>query len=524
MPLVLLPVGLLVREGSINRDFYSDDFLMIAITAVYSLVSIVYFVLLKLRPEHVPRLLFQILFHILTMLFVLFVAGFLSAFLAVWILLMISADLHFGRRGFWMSLGLLTVTGALTLIVRPETPFNERVEILQAIVVIGLIGYVIARFRGITDREREALASSKDQESFERERLLALINSMGDAVMTTDTAGKIKIYNAAFLNLLDTNKSLLDKDVDDVLHLKDRSGRAVRLMDEIKNVRQVFSRSDLAYTFNDNETIRLYVSVAPIRPGYQGHIERGFIFIVRDITKEKTLEEERDEFISVVSHELRTPVTIAEGSLSNLLFMQSRGAEPEVLTKAAKTAHDQILYLAKMVNDLSTLSRAERGVGDTVEDIDLNELFLTLFKKYEPEAKAKNLHIDLDIPTRLPHVETSRLYLEEILQNFLTNAIKYTQEGSVTLHGHKSDKGVKLAVSDTGIGISKTDQTKIFQKFYRAEDYRIRETSGTGLGLYVVKKLAAKLGIAIEFKSRLNHGSQFGFELPIKYVKKKDLN
>jgi signal transduction histidine kinase len=108
------------------------------------------------------------------------------------------------------------------------------------------------------------------------------------------------------------------------------------------------------------------------------------------------------------------------------------------------------------------------------------------------------------------------LYLEEILQNFITNAIKYTQKGSVTLRIRKTREGVHFAVKDSGIGISKADQKRIFEKFYRSEDYRTRESSGTGLGLYVVQKLSHKLSTTIEVSSQLNHGSEFSFTLPRK--------
>lgn len=108
----------------------------------------------------------------------------------------------------------------------------------------------------------------------------------------------------------------------------------------------------------------------------------------------------------------------------------------------------------------------------------------------------------------------SRLYLEELLRNFITNAIKYTEKGSITIVVKPSKDKVLFSVQDTGIGISRGDQAKIFNKFYRSEDYRIRETNGTGLGLYVSKKLASKLGTTIELTSRLNHGSTFSFEMP----------
>jgi signal transduction histidine kinase len=238
---------------------------------------------------------------------------------------------------------------------------------------------------------------------------------------------------------------------------------------------------------------------------------------MRDVTKQKSLEEERDEFISVVSHELRTPITIVEGSLSNLELMMKQPKQPDskFLTESLTIAHDQVVYLARMVNDLSTLSRAERGVADAPEQINVEELLHTIHQRYEKEAATRKLHLNLDLGPKLGTVNVSRLYLEELIQNFVTNALKYTKEGSVTIIAKRTKDTVEFLVSDTGIGISRSDQNKIFTKFYRSEDYRIRETNGTGLGLYVSTKLASKLNTHIEFKSRLNHGSTFSFRLPV---------
>jgi signal transduction histidine kinase len=182
---------------------------------------------------------------------------------------------------------------------------------------------------------------------------------------------------------------------------------------------------------------------------------------------------------------------------------------------AITMAHDQIIYLAHMVNDLSTLSRAERGVADSAEDIDVREMIIKLHKEYSKEADIKGLHLNLDLSATLGHVNASRLYLEEMLQNFITNAIKYTKTGTITITVKQKLNLVTFSVKDSGIGISKSDQAKIFQKFFRSEDYRTRETSGTGLGLYVAAKLSHKIGTSIKLTSRLNHGSVFSFSLPV---------
>src|SRR5690606_7617328 len=114
------------------------------------------------------------------------------------------------------------------------------------------------------------------------------------------------------------------------------------------------------------------ITMSPIKSSFKSNQkesqEEGYVLIFRDVTKSKSLEEERDEFISVVSHELRTPITIAEGTISNTqLLLERPGTAKNKLIESVDTAHEQIMFLARMVNDLSTLSRAERGIADESE-------------------------------------------------------------------------------------------------------------------------------------------------------------
>jgi signal transduction histidine kinase len=272
-------------------------------------------------------------------------------------------------------------------------------------------------------------------------------------------------------------------------------------------------RDDLTHKFEDGESINLAISGARVRGNNNELL--GHIIVLRDITHEKSLEEERDEFISVVSHELRTPVTITEGTISNVQLLIEKGATPQVVSGALTAAHDQTIYLSRMINDLSTLSRAERNVGGEAERINVIEFVHEMFKEYQPKAAKKGLEFNLDVTGNPGYIKVSRLYLEEILQNFLTNAIKYTPSGTIHFLVHASKGQVKFSVKDSGIGISKKEHGKIFEKFYRSEDYRTRETSGTGLGLYIVQKLAHKLDTQIEMESRLNHGSTFSISVPL---------
>lgn len=354
--------------------------------------------------------------------------------------------------------------------------------------------------------------------SAEHEQILTIVNNLADAVFSIDMDGVVRLYNAAGLSLLDTNASVEGKRVDDIFKLEDENGKAANLFAAIKKAHSVTVDDSLRMRSGD-DVMRLELTYAPIRSSYSSidpsGTSQGYILIARDVTRLKSLEEERDEFISVVSHELRTPVTVAEGTISNAQLMLERNlSDKQKLEQSLDEAHEQVVYLAKMVNDLSTLSRAERGVASESERIDVTELAHDLHGEYHPEADKAKLHFNLDLGPKLGHVVVSRLYLHELLQNFITNAIKYTREGSITLKVRSSHGVVTFEVSDTGIGISKSDQAKVFDKFYRSEDYRTRETNGTGLGLYVTRKLAKKMNTKIELKSRLNHGSTFSFSLP----------
>ncbi|MEO8785370.1 MAG: ATP-binding protein, partial [Candidatus Saccharimonadales bacterium] len=130
------------------------------------------------------------------------------------------------------------------------------------------------------------------------------------------------------------------------------------------------------------------------------------------------------------------------------------------------------------------------------------------------QAAQKSLELKIDLDSRLELLQSSRLYVREILQNFITNAIKYTEKGSVTIGARAAQGGVEFFVSDTGIGISKADKERIFDKFFRSEDFRTRQNSGTGLGLYVTLKLARLIHADMSVDSQLNTGSVFKIMIP----------
>lgn len=350
----------------------------------------------------------------------------------------------------------------------------------------------------------------------ERERLTSLINSMADGVIALDEKTKVVISNGAALNILDINSSMSGRPIKEVFKLVDKNNQPIDVKQVIIDTKTPTSSRDWRLLYPDGETINLYISIAPVRLGFGKEGMHGYVLLLRDITREKSLEEERDEFISVVSHELRTPIAIAEGNLGNIEFlMQKSGFKDAMLEDALNQAHTQITFLSSMINDLATLSRAERGkLTLELEDINVHSLIEDVTKNYQPDAEKKGLKLKSDLDPQLEILKSSRLYVREILQNFITNAIKYTEKGSVTLGARAKSNGVEFYVSDSGIGISKADREKVFDKFFRSEDYRTRASKGTGMGLYVTMKLARLIHAEIDLDSELNKGSTFTIFIP----------
>jgi PAS domain S-box-containing protein len=515
IPPLLTTYTCIIHFSKIDSFRYpTTDFAVLGIMIPWVIAGIVQFVF----PIKYKRgaWLYLTVNHVLVMLTLLFISSFSTSLTPLWTVLFLVSYIYFSKRGLWFSIALLILTSLLdsTLHFSPGV-FATNTVIAAGVVALGLTAVALGRVQEINSTRSQA------REALQRDRILTLVNNLADAILSIDKDGIVRVYNAACLNLLDTNADLNGQHINTILKLQDKSGATVDIMKDLKEKRGVAIRDDVTLDL-EGDILRIELTYSPIRSSYStskatsGQNQDGYILILRDITKTKSLEEERDEFISVVSHELRTPITIMEGTLSNLQIMLGRPDISEtVLKDSLDAAHEQVVYLAKMVNDLSTLSRAERGVADAAETITVRALVDDLYKEYAPQAEAKKLHFNLDLDSHLGRVNASSLYLKELLQNFITNALKYTKEGSITLRVARNDDHLTFEVKDTGIGISKSDQGKIFNKFYRSEDYRTRETSGTGLGLYVAAKLSKKLGTKIDFHSRLNHGSSFSFVLPV---------
>lgn len=516
IPLVFLIVSIIIIEFLLEKTF-SHNVWLVAGVLVGSLIFALshHIKSLQFGRRHA---IYLTLYHLILASVLIFIVPIQSYYLLIWAILAYLSEFYYQARGIAISLIGLFITIALgTWYQFKPITVNELWQAGTWFVVLSIVILMLSRVMLGNRKKRLELSEKIIHAEYEHERMINLINSMTEAVLAINEKGTISIYNAATMDLLDTNVELTGKNIDEVVHIFDAQKQPISLLKIAQETRYLQRRSDVFLHFGEDDTIALELNISRTELRSALSQKQGFTLLLRDITQQKSLDEERDEFISVVSHELRTPITIAEANVSMAELLDKKAdSKPEEVQSALEKAHKQVLFLSDMVNDLSTLSRAERTDKEMeLETFAADDILAELVSTYRPQAEEKSLYLKLETDTMLPKLTTSRLYLKEILQNFITNAIKYTQTGGVTVRAHNKEGFIAISVADTGIGISKSEQDKVFDKFWRSEDPLTRQTGGTGLGLYITSKLVRRIGAQVDFQSEPKHGSVFVLKLPI---------
>jgi signal transduction histidine kinase len=251
------------------------------------------------------------------------------------------------------------------------------------------------------------------------------------------------------------------------------------------------------------------LTITPLR-NQQGEI-MGYVSSQRDITQYKELERLKDQFILEVSHELRTPVTNM-GLFAELL---ERG-KPEKKDEYMHILKSEISQLMRMIEDILDLSRLEVGKfkRTTFSDLDLNLLTEQVVAAHCPLAEESGLLLTFEPSENLPLIFGEQNQIARVLTNLLTNAIRYTKEGNVSVKTYGDDFGAWVEVKDTGIGIDETDFPHLFDRFYRGQKVSQSKTMGSGLGLAIVKEIVDLHEGKIDWDSVDGEGSTFRVWFP----------
>lgn len=364
--------------------------------------------------------------------------------------------------------------------------------------------------RWLSPRKDDAhsLATHLDQE---QGRLEALVESLHDYILAVNSEGLITIANKPVTQLF-AGTPIVGRHFDEVWQLHDSQDSPLQLFGTPNSLLQPSERTDGVFA-TPNGNLNLAIRTTPYPIGSRK--PQGAIVVIRDITKQKSLDDQQQEFVSVASHELRTPLAVAEAALSSLND-PSVGQLNDKGKALVEQAYRTIRHLSLIVGDLTTLQRADQGLLDVeLSAVEPRRLLEQLLSDSQPEADKKGLELKLELHSEVHSVFTSEFRVIEILRNFVSNAIKYTDKGSITLLAEPlPGDGIRFSVRDTGIGIAAADQPKMFSRFYRTEDYRTRSTEGTGLGLYICYQLAQRLSGSVGFRSEFGKGSTFYLDVP----------
>ncbi len=422
--------------------------------------------------------------------------------------------------------GLTTLQVYLPLLITALT------QILSVLMVAILLLY--ARTKARTE---DVIAMATSELEQERNYALqlhrkdeAIIAGIADGLAVIDKKGRVQLINVAGKNMLGIkDEQPLGMTFDKLLIAYTSEGKEIDLarrpISLALNTGKTVSRT-IYYAHASGKTFPAQVRVSPI---IQNGEIIGAIELFRDVTKDFELDKAKSEFVALASHQLRTPLS-AVNWYGEMLLAGDAGK----LNKTQKEYIEEIYQgnkrMISLISDLLDVSRMELGrLVNNPTYLHVQDVVTSLATELENDIATKKIQLKLNIDGRIPRIYADEKMVRIIVQNLMSNAVKYTPpKGSVIVSLRRARQedfsafGKKtmtdylyFSVQDTGYGIPKAQQEKIFQKLFRADNVRRLDVEGTGLGLYMVKEVSEKLGGAVRFESIESIGTTFSVILPL---------
>ena len=445
--------------------------------------------------------------------------GVVSPFLVMWIIVAIFA-------GFFGAI-ILGMMGLLVILQIIATSVRQGINV-QFIIGYLFFGFLPLIFSLVLWIRRQKI---DDNTSNLENRLSAIesksdvvINAIDDGVLAISKDGNIELINPSAQQIIGWDQGdALGLNWKSVLKLVTSDGKDV---EDLENpIAQSLSKNqpthnDKLFLLTSSEK-RILVSIVSSPVGTDGE---GIIVVFRDITKEKAEEREQAEFISTASHEMRTPVASIEGYLGLALNPATAHIDEKARDFITK-AHESAQHLGRLFQDLLDISKVEDGrMKNNPKIINVNEFLKDIFDGLATKANEKQLNyifmpdiIDEGKEKSLQPIFYANIdpdHFREVVSNLIENAIKYTPSGEVVVNVTGDDKQISVSVKDSGIGIPAEDIPHLFQKFYRVDNSDTREIGGTGLGLYLSRRLAETMSGNLRVESKYKEGSTFYLEIP----------
>jgi two-component system sensor histidine kinase VicK len=396
-----------------------------------------------------------------------------------------------------------TITTPIKAITRQATAvaegrFDEQVPVLGH----DEIGQLGQTFNFMMGRLKEALSLNEE----EKEKLASILTNMNDGLIAADDSGQVIVINRRAKQILQVNEdTTLGKPLDEVLDIPKDAMRQLKLGED----------PTMLLHFDHDEEERLSVKLTFTGLINKGKSSAGTIAVLQDVTGQEKLEESRREFVANVSHELRTPLTTIKSYLEAL----EDGAidDPQLAEKFVSVARNETERMIRLVTDLLQLSRLDsKQAIISKEYTDVTEMLEEVADRFSFQLEQRAITITIDVASVIEHVRIDRDRIDQVLDNLVSNAIKYTPDGgNIGIRARLVEPQLlEVDVQDNGIGIPKKDLSRIFERFYRVDKARSRGMGGTGLGLSIAREIVKAHGGTIVLESELAQGTKVTFTLP----------
>ncbi|KAF2960581.1 MAG: PAS/PAC sensor signal transduction histidine kinase [Thermotoga sp. 47_83] len=363
--------------------------------------------------------------------------------------------------------------------------------------------YLFERLKKYVDNLKETISRVE----VSRDNFLTILNSLSEPIFILDREGKITFLNEIARELVQDRINPEGRPYYEIFE----DYYISEMVEE--TIKSEEPQEGTLVTYVGNEKKYFHVKVIPVELKSGDKI---FVILFHDVTKERKLDEMRREFIATVSHELRTPLTSIHGYAETLL--EDDLENKELVKRFLKIIEEESARMTRLINDLLDLEKMEESeVNFEMKDVDLCEVMEYVYKIIQPIAEENE--VDLVVECEDVVVRGNKERLIQMLLNLVDNAVKYTSlkekgEKKVWVRAYDTPDWVVLEVEDTGPGIPKEAQSRIFEKFYRVDKARSRKMGGTGLGLTIVKTIVDKHGGRIEVESEINQGTVMRVLLP----------
>jgi PAS domain S-box-containing protein len=375
----------------------------------------------------------------------------------------------------------------------------DQLEIFEGLVA--QMGAAVRNSRLQLDRRRlEAAEAAARAVAAERAQAARVVDAVGDGIFLLDREGIVSLWNRA-AELLTGRR---------VTHVRGKP-----LSDVIPEWGELASRIPVAESGALARSVTL-----PLRVGQDDRwlsfaavrMADGVIYACHDVTNEQRLEDEKNDLIATISHELRTPMSAVYGAAKTLL-RDDTDFSPERRQQLLEMIATQATRLAQITDEVLLTNRLDRGdLRIKAEPVDVAGIVHETVEAFREQLVDSN-RIEVEIPDDVGALSGDRDRLQQILVNLLDNAVKYG-ESPVTVCADRVDGVIRISVADAGSGIALAEQSRIFQKFYRADPQLTRWPGGTGLGLYISRELTERMGGSLDLRSEPGAGATFVVELP----------